>query len=40
MNRVVAPRVATEALAELAYQTGFGNHFASEALPDALPPHN
>ena len=22
---------------DLAYQVGFGNHFASECLPDALP---
>jgi homogentisate 1,2-dioxygenase len=36
----VVGTAATEALAELAYQSGFGNHFASEALPGALPEHN
>jgi homogentisate 1,2-dioxygenase len=32
--------VAEPAPAELKYQSGFGNHFASEALAGALPEHN
>ncbi len=40
MSRVEAPQAAGRALPELAYQGGFGNHFASEALPGALPEHN
>jgi len=35
-----APASAVRAAAELAYQSGFGNHFSSEALRAALPEHN
>ena len=37
MNSTVEPRLRE---AELAYQSGFGNHFASEALAGALPEQN
>lgn len=39
----VAPAAAAPALPpsmEIKYNTGFGNEFATEALPGALPPHN
>ena len=38
MNQTTSkPRTATGTLAGLAYQSGFGNEFATEALPGALP---
>jgi homogentisate 1,2-dioxygenase len=36
----VAPTTAARARAELSYQSGFGNHFSSEALQGALPEQN
>ena len=33
----IAPIAASDATPALRYQTGFGNEFASEALPGALP---
>ncbi len=36
-NRPAAPAAQRDADAPLAYQTGFGNEFATEALPGALP---
>jgi len=36
-DRTTARRTATAALDERAYQAGFANHFATEALPGALP---
>jgi homogentisate 1,2-dioxygenase len=35
-----APKSGARARAELSYQSGFGNHFSTEALPGALPEHN
>ena len=36
-NRTTAATPATHAIETRAYQSGFGNHFATEALPGALP---
>jgi homogentisate 1,2-dioxygenase len=40
MSSAAAPRVAAQGAPTLQYQSGFGNQFATEALPGALPPQN